>query len=113
MRTSRRLKGFDLLIAHPLRLAIVAELAPGPASAADLIRAIERRPTYNAPGLELGVVSYHCRTLAHAGVIGRAGESVRRGGRARLYALERPGSILEALERHRDDVDRAIAALAP
>jgi len=80
-------------LAHPLRARLVALLERGPASPSQLAAHVD------AP---VGVVSYHVRVLADAGVVELVATAPKRGALQHFYAL-----------RDRDDTVGATLLLEP
>ena len=66
---------------HPLKLAILREMADGkPRASSDIVRAVDAK---------LGDVSFHMRRLEKAGMVDSAGTEARPGrhGMVRLYRM--------------------------
>jgi DNA-binding transcriptional ArsR family regulator len=83
-------------VAHPARVLALRAFADGQLSPIELTRLLERF------GYELGVVAYHVRRLAAAGIVELAETIPRRGAVEHRYALTPSGTKLE----------RALRALA-
>ncbi len=71
-------------LSHPMRARILAELEEGEKSPVELSKALDA---------SLGVVSYHVRVLADAGVVDLARTSARRGAIQHHYRLRDPSGV--------------------
>ena len=98
-------------LSHPLRVRILAILEERTSSAVEIARTL---------GAEIGVVSYHIRTLHQLGLLELVRETPRRGAIQRYYrARPRPetagpdwaGADVGAALRQIDDVARAANAV--
>lgn len=90
-------------IAHPLRGRILAALD----------REGERSPVELASALDasLGVVSYHVRVLAEAGMVELARTSARRGAIQHHYRLTEDGAVSGSIALSAERADRLAAEL--
>lgn len=84
-RRTRPLDTADAIraFAHPLRVAIVADLRDGAASPVDLSRRLD--------GANVQLTAYHVRILRDAGVVALDGTRPRRGAIEHRYALTPAG----------------------
>ena len=84
-------------MAHPMRGRILAALDGRELSPVELAREM---------GASLGVVSYHVRVLADAGVVELARTSARRGAIQHHYRLRDAGAVSGSLALSEADADR-------
>ena len=89
-------------LAHPIRARIVAVLGDGELSPVELAKEL---------GLSLGVVSYHVRMLADAGVIELARTTSRRGAIQHHYRLREPGAVTGSVALTAERADRLAGEL--
>ncbi len=84
-------------MAHPMRARILAALDGHELSPVELAREL---------GASLGVVSYHVRVLADAGVVELARTTARRGAIQRLYRLRDGAAVSGSVSLTAKDADR-------
>jgi DNA-binding transcriptional ArsR family regulator len=84
-------------MAHPMRGRILAALDGQELSPVELSREL---------GASLGVVSYHVRVLAEAGVVELARTTARRGAIQHHYRLAADGAVTGSLALSSADADR-------
>ena len=89
-------------MAHPMRGRILAALDGRELSPVELAREM---------GASLGVVSYHVRVLADAGVVELARTSARRGAIQHHYRLSDAGAVSGSVSLSEEDADRLAADL--
>jgi DNA-binding transcriptional ArsR family regulator len=85
-----RLAGSLRAVAHPARVLVLDAFARSELSPIELTRVLDR-PEYN-----LGVVAYHVRRLAAAGIVELSATIPRRGAVEHRYTLTREGAALAA-----------------
>ena len=89
-------------MAHPMRARILAALHGGERSPVELARDLDA---------SLGVVSYHVRVLADAGVIELARTTARRGAIQHHYRLSDQGAVSGSVALSAERADRLAGEL--
>ena len=89
-------------MAHPLRARILAALDGRELSPVELAREL---------GASLGVVSYHVRVLADAGLVELSRTTARRGAIQHHYRLREGGSVSGSVTLSAERADRLAAEL--
>ena len=89
-------------MAHPLRARILAALDGQELSPVELARVLDA---------SLGVVSYHVRVLADAGVVELARTTARRGAIQHHYRLSEAGAVTGSVTLSARRADRLAAEL--
>ncbi len=89
-------------MAHPMRARILAALDGRELSPVELAKELDAT---------LGVVSYHVRVLAEAGVVELARTSARRGAIQHHYRLRESGSVTGSVALSAERADRLAGEL--
>ena len=89
-------------MAHPMRARILAALDGQELSPVELARGL---------GASLGVVSYHVRVLADAGVVELARTTARRGAIQHHYRLRDAAAVSGSVALSTEDADRLAGEL--
>ena len=89
-------------LAHPLRVRLVSELAAREASPVELARDLDQ---------PLGVVSYHVRVLAEAGLLELSNRTFKRGAVQHHYRARNLGVISERLVLPAEEVESLLGEI--